>query len=87
MAKERLLVVLLGEPDGGGDGGGSAGVVLGLFAIALAMMFFTALLHDAERQRQNYYPQNYTPRSYYPPMPSNSLRFATGSPLPCAGGL
>lgn len=83
-----FMVFVGGKPEGGDDGGSPAGVFLGLFAIALAMIFFAALLRDADRRQQNYYPQNYSPRSYSPLPQSNVLQPAVGTTLsPCPRGL
>lgn len=91
MAKkdDQLLVVFLGgKPDSDDNSGGFAGVFLGLLAIALTMIFFTALLRDAERRQQNYYPQNYFPQSYYPPVQPKSLQPVANSVLlPCSRGV
>lgn len=85
---DSFFVIVFGGKAGGDDENGPAGLFLGLLAIALAMIFFVALLRDAERRQQNYYPQNYSPRSYYSPTPSNPLQPATGNTFgPCPRGL
>lgn len=88
---DSFFVIVFGGKPGGGNESSPAGIFLGLLAIALAMIFFAALLRDAERQRQNYYPQSYSPQNYYPPTPSNSLPSIASGPvspvLPCAQGL
>lgn len=85
---DSFFVIVFGGKPGGDDENGPAGLFLGLLAIALAMIFFAALLRDTERRQQNYYPQSYSPRSYYSPTPSNSLTSAIDTRfLPCPEGL